>query len=350
MLPSTRMSPRAVGRDDTATVPAGRVAEPVGALVGAGPMAAGMVTPPEVPDADPFDPPDPLDPQAARAAVASAIQATRTGLRQADRGVEGGIRARLGRGPSVADAASGRRATGANVSAMAPRSNRQVVALVPSDDIDDDDMRAADGRVPGRRGRATRQRLLDQTAEMLKSSNYRDLKVVDIARGAGTSPATFYQYFPEVESAILVLAEDMAHEGASLPAIVRDGNWKGRAGYPTAETLVDGFFDFWESHRSVMRVVDLATEEGDQRFRNIRTRLLNEVVVALAEVITRQGDRHPRDLDPMATAGVLVAMLATVAGHRYGFEFWGIRTGDMRRSMARIVHTTVTGQKPPPGA
>ena len=129
---------------------------------------------------------------------------------------------------------------------------------------------------------------------------------------------------------------------------MRDGTWRGRSGYPTAEALVDGFFDFWEDHRSVMRVVDLATEEGDQRFRNIRTRLLNEVVVALAEVIARnRGRRHPPDLDPMATAGVLVAMLATVAGHRYGFEFWGIRTDDTRRSMARIVYTTVTGQKPP---
>jgi AcrR family transcriptional regulator len=210
--------------------------------------------------------------------------------------------------------------------------------------------RAADGRVPGRRGRATRRRLLDQTAEMLKSSGYRDLKVVDIARGAGTSPATFYQYFPEVESAILVLAEEMAHEGASLPEIVRTGVWRGRAAYGTAEALVDAFIEFWETHRSVLRVVELATEEGDQRFRHIRTRLLNEVTVALSGVIAQQGRPGAApDHDPTATAGVLVAMLATVAGHRYGFEFWGIRTDDTRRSMARIVHTTVTGQKPPPG-
>jgi AcrR family transcriptional regulator len=234
---------------------------------------------------------------------------------------------------------------------MSPESSGEVIALVGSADLDEDELRAADGRVPGRRGRATRQRLLDQTAEMLKTSNYRDLKVVDIARGAGTSPATFYQYFPEVTSAILVLAEDMAHEGAALTSIVRGGTWRGKNAYGTAEALVDGFFEFWEDHRSVMRVVDLATEEGDQRFRNIRTRLLNEVTVALAEVISHQSDgRHPADLDPMASAGVVVAMLATVAGHRYGFEFWGIRTGDMRRSMARIIHTTVTGQKPPVGA
>ena len=218
-------------------------------------------------------------------------------------------------------------------------------------EIADGALRAADGRVPGRRGRATRQRLLERTAEMLETTSYRDLKVVDIARGAGTSPATFYQYFTEVESAILVLAEEMALEGATLTDLVRERSWKGRAGYQTAEALVDGFIQLWEDHRSVMRVVDLATVEGDQRFRNLRTRLLNEVVVALADVIAsmQKAGRHPADLDPLAPAGVLVAMLAQVAAHRYGFEFWGIRTDDTRRSMARIVFTTVTGQKPPAG-
>src|SRR3546814_11233778 len=70
---------------------------------------------------------------------------------------------------------------------------------------DDEDMRAADGRVPGRRGRATRQRLLDCTAGMLDTTSYRDVKVIDIAREAGTSPAPFYQYFSDVAAPLLVL-------------------------------------------------------------------------------------------------------------------------------------------------
>ena len=140
-----------------------------------------------------------------------------------------------------------------------------------------DDLRAADGRVPGRRGLATRQRLLECTADMLRVSSYRDIKVIDIAREAGTSPATFYQYFPDVETAILSLAEAMAHDGARLPVLVRENSWRGRSGYDTAVAVVDGFLDFWDRYRHVLRVVDLATDEGDQRFRQIRTRLLHEV-------------------------------------------------------------------------
>jgi AcrR family transcriptional regulator len=227
------------------------------------------------------------------------------------------------------------------------------VTTLPSELADDDELRAADGRVPGRRGRATRQRLLEQTTEMLRTSSYRDLKVVDIARAAGTSPATFYQYFPDVEAAILALAEEMSQAGGvQLSSIVRDGNWKGRAAYETALALADGMLEFWETHRAVLRVMDLATDEGDERFHKIRVALLNEVTNALAEVIdaSAKAGRLPGDLDPMAVAGVLVSMLAHVAAHRYGFEFWGIRTDDLERTMARIIYTTITGQKPPAGA
>jgi AcrR family transcriptional regulator len=213
----------------------------------------------------------------------------------------------------------------------------------------EEDLRAADGRVPGRRGRATRQKLLDCTADMLRVSTYRDAKVIDIARDAGMSPATFYQYFPDVETAILALAEEMAVDGGSLAALVRESPWRGRQGYDTAGLVVDAFLDFWDRYRHILRVVDLATDEGDQRFRQIRTRLLHEVTVALADVIGHFQDegRQPRDIDRTATAGTLVSMLAHVAGHVYGFEFWGIRTRDLRQSMSRQLYWGATGQKPP---
>ena len=186
--------------------------------------------------------------------------------------------------PPIEPAAEAAGADTASTTATAATAGAELADAPPEDA--DGDLRAADGRVPGRRGRATRQKLLEQTAEMVQSTSYRDLKVVDIARGAGTSPATFYQYFPDVEAAILVLAEDMAHEGMSLSSLVRDGSWKGKAGYTTAAQLVDGFLDFWEEHRSLLRVVDLATLEGDQRFRQIRTRFTHALTMSLSDTVS----------------------------------------------------------------
>ncbi|HUO47198.1 MAG TPA: TetR family transcriptional regulator [Acidimicrobiales bacterium] len=209
---------------------------------------------------------------------------------------------------------------------------------------------ATDGRVPGRRGRATRQRLLESTMALIESTPWRSIKVIDIAREAGTSPATFYQYFENVEQAILVLAQELAEEAGALAELV-DGDWSESASWATAQGFVEGFMEYWDRNRAVFRVVELATEEGDLRFRGLRVRALNAVTVTLARVITSSspGDpgRSAAGADAMAVAATVISMLAHVASHRYGFEFWGIRTSSMTDSQARILHWAVTGRPAP---
>ena len=209
-------------------------------------------------------------------------------------------------------------------------------------------VRASDGRVPGRRGRATRQRLLDFTAEMLRTTSYRDLKVIDIAREAGTSPATFYQYFADVEAAILVLGQEMAVDSEILCRIVREGEWRDPAGWETALTFADAFIAFWDEHRPVLRVVDLSTDEGDRRFRSVRVRWLNNITRELAKVAESfQAEGENLGVDAMADAGVLVTMVAHVAAHHHGFELWGIGAPEVRIALARHVYWGITGQHPP---
>jgi len=195
------------------------------------------------------------------------------------------------------------------------------------------ELRAVDGRVPGRRGRATRDKLLKATSDLLVKKSYRDLTVVEIAKRARTSTATFYQYFTDVEAALVELARDLSDEAPRLVEIIRTENWL---------QLVDAFIDLWERHHAILRVVDLATAEGDLRFRNIRTHLLSQVTDALRDAVVRA---NGRDVEPRAQAATVVSLLAHVAEHRYGYEFWGIRLEDMRRSTARMVAWGVTGRE-----
>jgi AcrR family transcriptional regulator len=185
---------------------------------------------------------------------------------------------------------------------------------------------------------------------MLVATPWRSIKVIDIARRAGTSPATFYQYFENVEAAITVLAEELV-EGAGVLGGLVDGDWSEKHSWSTAVAVVEGFMEYWERNRAVFRVVELTTVEGDLRFQGLRVRALNAVTVTLARVIaTTGGGESPAGSDPMAVAGTLVAMLAQVAGHRYGFEFWGIRTASLVDSQARLLHWSVTGRPAPKGA
>ncbi|MCH0557599.1 TetR family transcriptional regulator [Streptomyces sp. MUM 16J] len=209
-------------------------------------------------------------------------------------------------------------------------------------------MRTVDGRVAGRRGQATRQKLLDCLSEMLSSSPYRDVKVIDVARKAGTSPATFYQYFPDVEGAVLEIAEQMAAEGAGLAELLEGRTWTGKSGWQTAQELVNGFLDFWRRNDAILRVVDLGAAEGDKRFYKIRMKILNSVNNSLADSITelQSKGRVDKDVNPAAVAGSLVAMLAAVAGHQKGFSSWGVKQAELKPNLALLVHLGVTGKKP----
>jgi AcrR family transcriptional regulator len=206
-------------------------------------------------------------------------------------------------------------------------------------------LRAVDGRVPGRRGLATRRRLVECTIKLLASTPYRDLKVTDITRSAGTSPATFYQYFVDIESILLAVAEQAAEDGRQLATLIAGRPWKGAAALTSAEEFVDGFLAFWRDHRSTLRVVDLLSTEGDKRFRHQRVLMLNPMTKALAaEIAQVNGDG---DVEPNAMAGALVGMLVNLAGHRAGFEAWDIRFDDVREAMVRLVYWGVTGPKLP---
>ncbi|MFF0222820.1 TetR family transcriptional regulator [Streptomyces sp. NPDC004629] len=209
-------------------------------------------------------------------------------------------------------------------------------------------VRTVDGRVAGRRGQATRQKLLDCLSEMLSSSPYRDVKVIDVARKAGTSPATFYQYFPDVEGAVLEIAEQMAAEGAGLTELLAGRTWTGKAGWQTAQELVEGFLDFWRKNDAILRVVDLGAAEGDKRFYKIRMKILNSVNNSLSESIAelQAKGRVDKDVNPAAVAGSLVAMLAAVASHQKGFQSWGVKQAELKPNVALLVHLGVTGRKP----
>jgi AcrR family transcriptional regulator len=206
------------------------------------------------------------------------------------------------------------------------------------------DVIALDGRALGKRGAATRRRLLDATATMLETRGVRDVRVVDIAREVGTSPATFYQYFRDVEEAVLVLSAEVGEDLAPLGELLAEP-WDGPNGLASARQLVDAFVSYWDAHRAVLRTRNLSAQEGDQRFRTVRIeslRPLREGLAAKVEEAQRAGRVAP-EITPMAAAAALASMMERMAAFHVELELWGVERRDLVETTARIVYQTVTG-------
>jgi AcrR family transcriptional regulator len=201
------------------------------------------------------------------------------------------------------------------------------------------------GRELGPRALETRRRLLDATKELLGEQSVREVSVVDIARRAGTSPATFYQYFRDVSEATLRLAEQAARE---LPAVIEmiDGEWQGEAGLANARRIVDAFVRHWDAHRAVLLVRNLAADEGDRRFQRLRQESLTPVLRHLARQIqTSQAEgRVDPALGPAAAAAAMGAILERLAAYHRELELLGVTREALVETCARILHQTVAGR------
>jgi AcrR family transcriptional regulator len=199
---------------------------------------------------------------------------------------------------------------------------------------------ALDGRALGRRGALTRRRLLDATGQLLETRGLRDLRVVDIARAVGTSPATFYQYFRAVEDAVLVLAEEAAEDlGAVIAGL--EAAWSDASSH----RIVEAFVDSWDQHRAVLRTRNLAAQEGDQRFRDVRNAFLRPIVGSLAAKITeaQRVGRVDAEMSAVAAASAMVAMTERIAAFHREIEELGVNHAALVDTTARIIDQTVNG-------
>ena len=94
----------------------------------------------------------------------------------------------------------------------APDGTTEARAEWNSSDSVGSDLVDQSGRVLGPRAKGTRQKILTATKEQLESKSLREIRVIDVARRVEASPATFYQYFKDIEEAVLALAEDASSE------------------------------------------------------------------------------------------------------------------------------------------
>ncbi len=199
---------------------------------------------------------------------------------------------------------------------------------------------ALDGRSLGRRGAQTRQRLLDATVQLLEDEGLRELKVVDIARSVELSPATFAPFVRDVEEAVLALSVEVGEETSSLSALVAR-SWSGPDGLAVVRKLVEDFIANWDAHRAVLRTRNLAAQEGDERFREVRNAALRPITEGIAaKVAAREGS----GLGPYAAAAAMVAMLERMAAFHSDLESYGTTRADIVETTARILHHTATGE------
>lgn len=165
---------------------------------------------------------------------------------------------------------------------------------------------STDGQPLGQRGLRTRQRILEAVARAIEQQGLRGLRLADIADEVGISSPAFYQYFNDLDEAILALCEEI---GAFLPAFSVDAegltNGDGRA--ESTRDFVVRYLSYWDAHRAVLWARNIAVTSGDERFQTVRAETFRPMIAALEEFI-RVGQDDGR-IDPSVNPVSLGAAL-----------------------------------------
>jgi len=125
------------------------------------------------------------------------------------------------------------------------------------------------GQSLGRKGMATRRRLMDAAAKLLKVQSPVELTAVSIAKTAKTSSATFYMYFDDIQDILAALSELAAHDMGDALSILGE-SWNLDELEDFATRLVDVFDRVWNTHREVLRYRNMEADRGDPNFEKLR--------------------------------------------------------------------------------
>ncbi len=170
------------------------------------------------------------------------------------------------------------------------------------------------GQTMGAKGRTTRLRLMQAATGLLGGTTLSGLRVAEIAAAAGTSTAAFYRYFADTADIALAIADGCTQSTEALLRMA-GADWSEGEAAGHAVAFVKAYFDTWESNAAILRMRNLAAEEGDRRFYAAREKAVRPLQDVLAERVRRaqRAGQVPADLAPQAAAGALIALLERMA-------------------------------------
>lgn len=157
----------------------------------------------------------------------------------------------------------------------------------------------------------TREKLCRATARLLQQKPLLELKVSDITNASAVAPSTFYIYFADIHEAALGALETVARERPDLETRVN--------AITLADTrrrvrlLLNDYLAFWDDHYAILRMRNLAADEGDRRFRDVRAKMLMPMIEAIAEKITEFRGPEPSGVPALALATLLCGAMERLA-------------------------------------
>jgi AcrR family transcriptional regulator len=169
------------------------------------------------------------------------------------------------------------------------------------------------GQSLGKKGYATRERLLHAAQRLIKKHSPLDLTAVAIAKEAQSSSATFYMYFDDVREVLFSLSQEAGNDVVTALEGLESSLTKVDVNV-AAMQLVNVFNEVWDRHRHILMYRNLEADRGDAKFEKLRLEeYIREVEVLGRWIRASGGQEKPTKSDAFSLATVLHAAMERLA-------------------------------------
>jgi AcrR family transcriptional regulator len=190
----------------------------------------------------------------------------------------------------------------------------------------------------GKKGRETRSMLMEATRSLLEQVSPFRLTAAAISKEAGTSPATFYVYFKNVEDVLWVLCSEISEDVSHL----LDGETTLRVDERLEEdalAFVRGYCDIWAKHGPLLLYRNMEADRGNPRFNQLVLRIGLPIMTGLTERIVAAAppERPVSRGEANAEAVVLVAAIDRIAAALHLWPKDSLTPDVLMRAEARVL-------------
>jgi hypothetical protein len=119
-------------------------------------------------------------------------------------------------------------------------------------------------------------------------------------------------------------------------------------GLDDVRRFVAAFIEYWDEHKAILRVRNLRSEEGDDRFRTLRIDANATIMREFTAKIhaAQQEGRVSKRLNTYAAAAAMMSVLERMAAFHVEFERRGVSRRALVETVSRIALQTLCGHDP----
>ena len=187
----------------------------------------------------------------------------------------------------------------------------------------------------GRKGKETRRSLMDAARRLLNEMSPINVTAAAISKEAGTSSATFYVYFDNVEDVFWTLCDAITDDTSDLfteHVFLRDDHRLEE----DAWTFVSGYRDIWARHGPLLLYRNMEADRGNKRFYQLVLRIGLPILEGITERIV---EREPtlRRAEANAESVVFIAAIDRVASSLHRWPKDSLMPDVLLRAEARVL-------------